>query len=385
MTQLSAVANAFSLENISNGIEDVKERFSNLGIMGITVLQNITNMAFNAGASIVKSLTFEPIMSGFSEYETKMNAIQTILTNTKSKGTTIDDVNASLQELNEYADQTIYNFSEMTRNIGTFTAAGVDLKTATSSIKGIANLAAGSGSSAMQASTAMYQLSQAIASGSVKLMDWNSVVNAGMGGELFQNALKKTAAGLGTVVDEGKSFRETLESGWLTTEILTKTLSDFANDPDLVKAATEVKTFTQLMSTMKESVQSGWAVTWEHILGNKNEAAVLFTNINNAFSSVLGPITEARNALLKFWHDNGGRAYIIEGISIAFEKLGSVLQYIKNAFASVFPMMKGEELVSLSQKFRDFFIKIKIGEELLGNIYTTFKGLFTVFKICVAL
>lgn len=89
---------------------------------------------------------------------------------------------------------TIYNFTQMTKNIGTFTAAGVDLKTSASSIKGIANLAAVSGSTVEQASTAMYQLSQAIATGTVKIQDWNSVVNAGMGGQYFKNALIRTAA-----------------------------------------------------------------------------------------------------------------------------------------------------------------------------------------------
>ena len=95
----------------------------------------------------------------------------------------------------------------MAKNIGTFTAAGVDLKTATGAIKGIANLAALSGSTADQASTAMYQLSQAIAAGSVKLMDWNSVVNAGMGGTVFQRALAQTAVAMGKLPELRLSLR----------------------------------------------------------------------------------------------------------------------------------------------------------------------------------
>lgn len=112
--------------------------------------------------------------AGFSEYETQMNSIQTIMANTANKGTTLDQVSDALDKLNKYSDDTIYNFSEMARNIKTFTAAGVDLDASTSAIKGIANLAAVSGSNSQQASTAMYQLSQAMATGTVKLMDWNS-------------------------------------------------------------------------------------------------------------------------------------------------------------------------------------------------------------------
>jgi tape measure domain-containing protein len=279
LSNLDSAAKSFSLTGISAGVDAIASRFSTLGVIGMTTIANLTNSVVNMGKQMVTSLTLDPITTGFHEYETKMGSIQTILTNTASKGTTLKDVIAALEELNEYSDQTIYNFSEMTRNIGTFTAAGIDLKTSTNAIKGIANLAAGSGSTPMQAATAMYQLSQALAAGKVSLMDWNSVVNAGMGGELFQNALKKTAKQMGIFVDESVPFRQTLQDEWLTTKVLVKTLSDFAEDKALLKAATEVKTFTDLYGTMKETVQSGWAVSWEHIIGDKEQASKTLTSM----------------------------------------------------------------------------------------------------------
>ena len=226
------------LSTLSNAVNTIASRFSNMGIVGTTALVNIANQAVNTGKRLISSLTIDPIKMGFQEYETKMNAIQTILTNTQHNGTTIDQVNEALADLNTYADKTIYNFAEMTKNIGTFTAAGVDLETSTMAIKGIANLAAGSGSSAQQASTAMYQLSQAISAGRVSLQDWNSVVNAGMGGKLFQDALKETGRAMGAVIDETQSFRDSISSqdgsGWLTSDILLATLQKFANDPSLL-------------------------------------------------------------------------------------------------------------------------------------------------------
>jgi tape measure domain-containing protein len=350
-------------------------------VLGITTLANIANSAINAGKRLVSSLTIDPVKMGFQEYETKVNAIQTILTNTASKGTTLQQVNDTLNELNTYADKTIYNFSEMTRNIGTFTAAGIGLKESATAIKGIANLAAGSGSNAQQASTAMYQLSQALAAGSVKLMDWNSVVNAGMGGELFQNALKKTAKEMGIVVDASVPFRESLQSGWITSEVLTKTLAKFAEDKSLLEAATQVKTFTQMLDTMKESVQSGWAQSWESIIGNKNEAASFFTAINDGFTAIVGSSANARNEMLKFWHDNGGRDAIIDALSNAFNTLQSVLKPIKEAFREVFPAMTGQRLVEISKGIRDLTENFKIGDKTADNIKSTFKGLFAVLDI----
>ena len=308
-----------------NALDSLSQKFSAVEVIGVTALMRITNQAVDAGERLVKALSLDPIISGFQEYETQINAVQTILANTSSKGTTLDQVNAALDELNHYADLTIYNFTEMTRNIGTFTAAGVDLDTSVSAIKGIANLAAVSGSTSQQASTAMYQLSQALASGTVKLQDWNSVVNAGMGGQVFQDALKETARVHGIAIDsmikkEG-SFRETLSKGWLTSSILTETLQKFTGDlneetlksigytDEQIKkimemgktandAATKVKTFSQLKDTLTEALQSGWTQTWQTIIGDYEEAKELFTRFSDVFSDLINKSSEARNTVL---------------------------------------------------------------------------------------
>lgn len=321
-------------ENVNMGalaasVESVQRSFSALEVVGIGVLTNIATQALHTGTQIIKSLTLDPIFTGFDEYETKINAIQTIMSNTASKGTKMEDVTRVLDELNTYADKTIYNFAEMTRNIGTFTAAGIGLEDSASAIQGIANLAAASGSNSQQASTAMYQLSQALAAGTVKLMDWNSVVNAGMGGEKFQEALKATAREYGIAVDsmiaDSGSFRESLSKGWITADVLQKTLQKFtvegakeysqsmvemgkytqeqadaliAEAQAMEDAATKVKTFTQLMDTMKESVQSGWAQTWELIFGNFEEAKEFFTGVSDMFGGFISSVSDARNALV---------------------------------------------------------------------------------------
>ena len=361
---------------LTHGVDTVSMKFNAMGIVAATALMNITNSAINTGKKIANALTIEPITTGFSEYETKMNAIQTILTNTASKGTTLDDVTAALNELNEYADKTIYNFAEMTKNIGTFTAAGVGLEDSVLAIKGISNLGAGSGSTPTQVATGMYQLSQALAAGKVSLQDWNSVVSAGMGGELFRNELTTMAKSMGIYVDESKPFRETLQDGWLTSEVLLKTLQKFAEDDSLVKAATEVKTFTRLIGTMKESVQSGWAVSWEHIIGNKEQATELFTSLSDGFTSLIQPSTDARNAMLEYWNAHGGRTAVINGLTNVLKYLGTGLKAIKSAWEEAFPSMTGEKLTVLSAKFEQFTKKLTMNYKTYSNIKKIFKGLF---------
>lgn len=384
LEEVGAAAKGINLSGLGGAIETVSAKFSAFQVAGITAIANVTNSAVNAGKRIVSALTIDPIKTGLSEYETQINAVQTILANTESKGTTLGQVNAALDQLNTYADKTIYNFTEMTRNIGTFTAAGVDLDTSVNAIQGIANLAAVSGSNSQQASTAMYQLSQALASGTVKLMDWNSVVNAGMGGQVFQDALKETARVHGVKIDDmikkQGSFRETLQEGWLTADILTETLSHFTMAAEegskqwetykkalvddgyteeqatailklsntATDAATKVKTATQLWDTLKETAQSGWTQTWEIILGDFGEAKELFSGIYETLSPILEATSEARNALLTGGLASGWKQLLGQGIADEEGYRDSIKAVAKDHGVAVDDMIAAEKKLDSS-------------------------------------
>lgn len=334
MSTLEKLKNALSLKGSAKAAQSEFASYK-AGMFSFTdsinkMWANLEQNVANRMERLLKSFTLDPLKTGFDEYETKINAVQTIMSNTASKGTTMADITKVLDELNTYADKTIYNFAEMTRNIGTFTAAGVGLEDSAAAIQGIANLAAASGSTSQQASTAMYQLSQALSTGTVRLMDWNSVVNAGMGGEKFQEALKATAREHGVAVDDmikkAGSFRESLSDEWLTADILNETLRKFTVDgaakyadamvksgkytkeqaealkleaQNMEDAATKVKTFTQLMDTLKESVQSGWAKTWELLFGNFEQAREFFSGIYERLGGVIDRMSDARNTIIE--------------------------------------------------------------------------------------
>ena len=408
LNNVERAINGFDLSKLSSGIETVANRFSTLGIIGVTALQNITNAAINAGTQIVRALTIDSALGGFQEYEMQMNSILTILNNTKSKGSTLDDVNQALNELNTYADQTIYNFTEMTQNIGRFTAAGVDLQTSVDSIKGLSNLAAFFGSSSQQASSAMYQLSQAIAAGRVTLMDWNSVVNAGMGGPEFQNALKRTAENFGINVDamieRYGSFRESLTQGqWLTADVLTETLKQISGAyteeeliaqgytqaqarnivqlaEDATDAATKVRTFTQLMSTLQESMGSGWTTTWQLIEGDFNEATDNWSSIYEKLAKVIQKSADDRNALLEEWANLGGRTELWSGISAMFDAFLSYADAIKKGFQDIFPPATAQQLYDLTKGFHEFWNNAILSTEASEELRSVVSDFASVLK-----
>lgn len=380
------ILSRFDFSNILTGAAKAGEGFTNMQLIGLSAMDALTRKAVDLGVSLAQNIgnkLIGPMKEGFGEYQTQMGAVQTVLTNTADKGTKIEDVNKAFAELNTYADKTIYNFAEMTRNIGTFTAAGVDLEKSTTAIKGIANLAAGSGSSSQQASTAMYQLSQALAAGTVKLQDWNSVVNAGMGGQLFQNELKKTAKQYGidvdSLIEKNGSFRESLQEGWITSDILIDTLNRFADESTdigkrLTAAATEVKTFGELFDSMGESVGSGWARLWQTIVGDYDEAKQVLTEIFLGFDKVVGGMFEGINNTASEWKELGGRTKLIDALRIAIKNAWTVITTVKEAFASIFPQKTGKDLADLTNRFYDFVVKAAPTHDVLLNIGTAARG-----------
>lgn len=405
---LDAAGKNVKLGHIAEGVESVRSRFSALGIVGMAVLMNLANSAVEYGKKIVRGMV-EPLKQGFSEYETQMNAIQTVLANTESKGTTLKDVGEALDELNTYADKTIYNFTEMTKNIGTFTAAGVDLDTSVSAIKGIANLAAVSGSTSLQASTGMYQLSQAISSGTVRLQDWNSVQNAGMGGELFQQSLMETARVHGVAIDdmigENGTFRASLAENWLSSDILLETLTKFTGDltqaqlesmgyseeqiEGILKlgetandAATKVKTYTQLVDTLQEGLGSGWTQSWAIILGDFEEAKALFTEISDTLGDVVEASAASRNAMLQEWKDQGGREAAIQTLRNSFEALTTAMEPMSKAWRAIFPPGNiGKKLADITKAIEAFSERLIMSEETADKVQRIFSGLFAILAI----
>lgn len=367
--------NSVKMDNLEKNVESISNRFTLMGNIVQNIFGRIANTVVTLGSNIFRALNVEPLLQGYSEYELKLNSIQTIMVNT---GESIDVVSTALQELNEYADKTIYSFSDMTRNIGLFTAAGVDLQTSVTSIKGIANLAAGMGVSNAEAARATWQLSQALGTGYVRLQDWMSVENAGLGGQYFQKALVDHANKVGTLsmsyeelTKKYGSFRASLTEGqWLTSEVLASTLEQFANDQTLVDAATKVKSFSQLMDTTREALGSGWAQTWEILFGNIEEAKELWTPISNAITSFVDRSSDARNRFLQEWKDLGGLDSLLQGLANSFQVLKNIVTPIRDALGNLIPDVTPKKFAELTKSFEEFTGALaKSDFSVIGDIF----------------
>ena len=378
LDEVNSAAKRVDISGLGKGVEAVSAKFSALQVMGVTALANITNSAVNAGKRIASSLTIEPVKTGFNEYELKMGSIQTIMAGT---GESLETVNRYLNELNKYSDDTIYSFSDMTQNIAKFTNAGVKLEDAVLAIKGISNEAAISGANANEASRAMYNFSQALSAGFVKLVDWKSIELANMATVDFKQNLIDTAVEVGTltkradglydvseivskaaasVLGPSKNFNDSLANQWMTTEVLTKTLRKYADETTEIgkkatQAATEVKTYTMMMDALKESAQSGWATTWEIIFGDFNQGKTLWTSLSKVIGGVLDKMSDTRNNMLRGAMTSGW-----DDLSDKIKKAGFTLEDYEDSLKRVLKK-SGVSVDSLIKKYGSLWDAVKKG------------------------
>ena len=407
LENVTKAAKDCDMSGVSKAVETISVRFSALEVIAITALQNITNSALHYGKQIISALTIDPIKTGLQEYETKINAIQVIQANTRGVNT-MNEITSALDELNTYADQTIYNFAQMTSNIGKFTAQGLNVNEATKAVQGMANLAAASGASAEDMSRATYQMSQALG-GTIRKIDWNSLRNANMATQTLKNTLidiAKVEEGLDVsamIADKG-TFEDTLELGWLSGDLFTKAMNMYSgvyteaellakgytdeqikNFQDIAataqSAATEVKTISQLWDVLKETAQSGWTQTWEYVIGDFETAKKTLSEAQVYLSEMINSSADARNAVMEAWNEAGGRDDLIQALVNAFQGLLSVAKPIKEAFNEIFPPITAERLVGITSSLKEFTKHLTIGGTTANNLKRTFKGVFAVFDI----
>ena len=345
LENLNTSANKVNMNGLSNALDSCNSRFSALEIMGVTALANITNSAVNAGKRIVSALTIDPVKDGFNEYEMMLNTIQTTMAAT---GKTAKEVEKELTKLDEYADKTVYSTADMLNNLPKFTNAGVELEKATTAMIGIANATALAGGDASKASIAFYNLGQAIGTGYLTRMDYNSINNAGIATMEWKNQMVEAAVAAGTLKKVGDDtyqagkktftlqqlFIDGLQEQWATTDVMMKVFQDYGNETTEIgkksyAAAQDIKTFSMMMESLKATAGTGWKDTWQIIFGDLDEAKELWTGLTNFISGIINGMANVRNKIL----DSAlGRSFggLLDNIKKPFKEIEKSVEAVKD-------------------------------------------------------
>jgi hypothetical protein len=397
LESIDSAAKKVDMSGLGSAVETVKTRFSALEIMAVTALANITNSVVNTGKQMLRSLTIEPIADGFNEYELTLNAIQTTMAGT---GKTAKEVETQLKKLDEYADKTVYSSADMFNNLPKFTNAGVEIEQATTAMVGIANATALAGGDARQASIAFYNLGQAIGTGYLSRMDYNSINNAGIATMEWKNQMVEAALAAGTLTKAGDGlykagnktftlqqlFIDGLQEQWATTDVMMKVFQDYGDETTEIgakaySAAQDLRTFSMMMDSLKATAGTGWKDTWQILFGDLDEAKELWTELGNVIGGFISAQADARNEMLQGWKDLGGRTKLIEALKNAFEGVQSVIKPIHEAFREIFPPTTAKQLYDITENLRKFTANLKLSDRASANLKSTFKGLFAILDI----
>lgn len=397
LESIDSAAKKVDMLGLGSAVETVKTRFSALEIMAVTALANITNSVVNTGKQMLRSLTIEPIADGFNEYELTLNAIQTTMAGT---GKTAKEVETQLKKLDEYADKTVYSSADMFNNLPKFTNAGVEIEQATTAMVGIANATALAGGDARQASIAFYNLGQAIGTGYLSRMDYNSINNAGIATMEWKNQMVEAALAAGTLTKAGDGlykagnktftlqqlFIDGLQEQWATTDVMMKVFQDYGDETTEIgakaySAAQDLRTFSMMMDSLKATAGTGWKDTWQILFGDLDEAKELWTELGNVIGGFISAQADARNEMLQGWKDLGGRTKLIEALKNAFEGVQSVIKPIYEAFREIFPPATAQQLYDITENLRKFTANLKLSDTASANLKSTFKGLFAILDI----
>lgn len=411
------ILNKNNFSGITNSINNLANTFTVKGQIMFGVLATLGNKIVNLSNQAFRKLT-QGIRDGLGEYNQIIESTQTIFQNVKQDGRSIEDVNNALDELNDYADKTIYNFGQMTRMIGMFTSAGVSLDKSVSSIKGLANAAALVGATMERAQIGWQAVSRAMSSGKFTNVTWRSLELSGIAGKQFNTVIKEVARANKAIGKNGQnidqmikkygSLRESLREGWLTKDLFTEAMdimSGALSDADLKQkgytdkqikelraiadaaeeAATRVKTFKQLLETTAEAIGSGWAQSFRILIGDLEEAKKLYTRISDVVSGFIDNNARIRNKLFKQIVDEAsyanddkwktGRDNFKQIIENMLAIIKTFLKAVKTGFLNVFPIDRistaAKKVLEVIEKFTRTFVlnsgKVKKAGETLWN------------------
>lgn len=364
---------------LGDAVNKIADRFTLVGTIVEEIRQRIAVGLVDAGQKALKALTVDGLNDGLTEYELKLQNIQTIYNNLKDKGTSMGEISDQLDVLNEYADKTVYVFADMTSAIGKFSTQGVDLYDSVDAIKGLYNLAGYVGKQSADATSAAQQLSYALAADKLTLLQWRSLQGT-VGALPFQKALIESANALDMLDMSFDEFKENygsmynalnMKDGMLASpkkggigynpfnkDVILTALQLFSGElekADLIArgftedqaeywyevgqgaidASTKIRTFKKGIETIQESIGSGWAKSFEYIFGDYDQAGELWTRFFAPIQAVTDAYGEARNRWLEIFakgtQGNGIGKFLGGGVGLdtAWAPVDSYEQFLK--------------------------------------------------------
>lgn len=353
-----------SAGQLADSLSSLESRFSAWGTFVGRVVEDVADKFVGLASTVAKSLaeasTLGAMKDGLAEYNLLMESMQSMSVLTHKS---TDEINAMFDKLNSYADRTKYSFADMTRNLSMFAASGATLDQMEVSMEGIANWMAAVGAPASDMQRIIYNIGQAFSKGYLQLIDWKSIENSkGMNGQQFVERFVENAYKLGKMkadmyAEAVAAMNEGNLSGWFRESISGKdsfkgfdkdvmlaTFKDFAENPEYIKAATQLKTFSEFLDNVKEEMGSGWQQTWRAVIGDLDQATTLFKGLKDSLTEYWDLGGEKRNELIDEFNKLGGAGQTYSILTNMVKIVGELKKSFMSGFSANFEEITGYDM-----------------------------------------
>lgn len=415
MKDLGDATKSVNVEGLLNSANKVRVQFVAMEEAARQLIRSVTHDIYQQGKNMVKSLTIDQVTSGWNKYTEKLSAVTTLMNAT---GKDLDTVNGYFDRLMWFSDETSYSFTEMGNALQTMVSAGGDVEDIIPLVQGVANATAFAGKGANEFSRVMYNINQAYSKGFLTTEDWSSVALAGVNSKALIQSLIDAGKVTGALNKEGKTakntlvditnFASTLSEKWINKDVMAKAFGSFnemtqkayemvqagevetaseayeilAKRYDNVAlkaamAAQESKSLKDSIDATKDAVATQWMQTFEHIVGNKEQAVSLWTSVTQELWEIFASGAVNRNKVLKEWAQGTattireglqtGREALFEGIGSFYNNIKRLVTTTKTLWRDFFPETTADRLVYLTYKFRDFMKTLKPSSQSIAR------------------
>lgn len=379
----SAAKNTSGIESLAASLEKVEHRFSTMGIVGMRVIENLTDSAMRLANRTIRFLTSGIIQGGINRAKNLENAhfqLQGLLKDEEA-------VSAVMKNVSDSVDGTAYSLDAAAKVASQLAASG------------------------MRAGDEMYKSLRAVAGvAAMTNSDYESIGQifttvAGngrlMGEQLLQLSSRgmNAAAVLGEALGKSESeIRDMVSKG----KIDFQTFADAMDDAFGEHAKKANETFNGALSNIKAALARIGALFISPLIVQNGPIVKFFNTFRERVNDVkksIGPLADqftgsvnkmadaATSAISRF--DSEDRALIFTNIvstlTSAFSGLWSILKPVGQAFRDVFPQTTSSQLIVITERIKDLIAKIQLGAAESENLRDTFKGVFSVLKFAVGI
>ena len=379
LENVQQASNNIDFSRMAAGVESLQNRFSTLGIVGMRVIENLTDSAMRFANKTLSFITNGIVQGGIRRAMNLENA------HFQLQGLLKDEVQVSaiMKNVNDAVDGTAYSLDAAAKVASQLAASGMragdEMFTSLRAVAGVAAMTNSDYESIGEIFTTV--------AGNGRLMGEQLLQLSSRG----MNAAATLAEYLGKSEAE---VRDMVSKGKIDFKTFAAAMDDAFGEH--AKKANE--TFTGSLSNIKAALARIGALFVSPLIVQNGPIVKLFNTLReriNDIKSTIGPLAdqftgsvnkmaESATAFLSRMKSEDRiqiLSNIVSTLTNVFSGLWSILKPVGQAFKDIFPEAAANSIINFTNKLKELTAKIKLGDTESKSLRDTFKGIFSVLKL----